>query len=59
MADDFGCVGVVVDAKPEAVPFYTKYGFMAVEAVEGASDARPRPRPMFLSIRGINQAMGG
>jgi GNAT superfamily N-acetyltransferase len=59
MADDYGCVGVIVDAKPDAVAFYAKYGFLAVEAVEGASDARPAPTPMFLSIRGIRDAIGG
>jgi hypothetical protein len=35
MADDYGCVGVIVDARPDAVAFYTKYGFLAVEPVEG------------------------
>jgi hypothetical protein len=58
MAHDYGCVGVVVDAKPNAEAFYAKYGFMAVEAVEGRSDARPAPTPMFLSIRAITDAVG-
>lgn len=57
MADDYGCVGVVVDAKPDAVSFYAKYGFEAVEAVEGASDARPAPTPMFLAIKAIRAAL--
>src|SRR5258706_10010035 len=26
MADDYGCTGIVVDAKPDAVNFYAKYG---------------------------------
>ena len=56
MANDYGCVGVVVDAKPDAVAFYAKYGFLAVEAVEGESDARPAPTPMFLSTRAIRAA---
>ena len=30
MANDYGCVGVVVDAKPDAVAFYARYGFVAV-----------------------------
>ncbi len=58
MSDNYGCVGVVVDAKPDAVAFYAKYGFVPVEALEGASDARPAPTPMFLSIRAINHAIG-
>jgi len=59
MADDYGCVGVVVDARPDAVAFYTKYGFLAIEPVEGGSDARPAPTPLFLSTRTIRAAMGG
>lgn len=58
MADDYGCVGVVVDAKPDAVAFYAKYGFLAVEPVEGQSDARPVPIPLFLSTRAIRAAIG-
>jgi predicted N-acetyltransferase YhbS len=58
MADEVGCVGVVVDAKPDARAFYAKYGFVAVEAVEGLSDARPAPTPMFLSLRAIRDAVG-
>ena len=58
MADDYGCVGVIVDAKPDAVSFYAKYGFIPVDAVEGRSDARPEPTPMFLSIRAIKDAGG-
>ena len=56
MADSYGCVGVIVDAKPDAIAFYAKYGFVALEAVEGGSDARPAPTPMFLSIRAIRDA---
>lgn len=58
MADDYGCVGVVVDAKRDAEAFYAQYGFAAVEALEGQSDARPVPTPMFLSIRAISNAVG-
>ena len=57
MADEYGCVGVLVDAKPEAEAFYAKYGFVAVDAVEGRSDARPVPTPMFLSMRAISDAI--
>ena len=58
MADDYGCVGIVVDAKPGAVRFYVQYGFIAVEALEGGSDARPQPTAMFLAIRAITAAAG-
>jgi GNAT superfamily N-acetyltransferase len=56
MADDVGSVGVIVDAKPDAQALYAKYGFVAVEAVEDLSDARPAPAPMFL--RTIRDAVG-
>jgi len=56
MADDYGCVGVVVDAKPGAVEFYARYGFASVEVVLGASAARPQPKPMFLAMRAIKAA---
>ena len=56
MADDYGCAGVVVDAKPEAVSFYAKYGFVAYDALEGQSDARPRPVMMFLAMLAIKAA---
>jgi len=57
MAQDYGCVGVVVDAKPGAVDFYGRYGFITVEAAEGQSDARPQPAAMFLSIRAIKASV--
>lgn len=57
MADAYGCVDVVVDAKPGAEAFYRKFGFIHVEAVEGRSDARPAPTTMFLSMRVIADAM--
>jgi GNAT superfamily N-acetyltransferase len=53
MAERYGCVGVLVDAKPGAVDFYAKYGFIVIDAVEGQSDARPQPLPMFLAMRVI------
>ncbi len=57
MARDYGCTGVLVDAKPEAIGFYAKYGFISVEAVEGQSDARPAPTPMFLALSAMRRAV--
>lgn len=57
MAQDYGCVGVVDDAKPEAVEFYRRYGFITIEALEGQSDARPQPTPMFLGVRAIEASL--
>lgn len=53
MADLVGCVGVVVDAKPDAVAFYERYGFEPFEVIEGALGSRPVPSPMFIPIGSI------
>jgi len=50
MAEDVGCVGVVVDAKPDAVAFYEKLGFVRLDAVAGELGERPQPLPMFLEL---------
>jgi predicted N-acetyltransferase YhbS len=55
MADEVGCAGVVVDAKPGAVEFYAKYGFTPLELLEGQSDAHPRPTAMWLPIQAIKR----
>lgn len=52
--DTVGCVGIVVDAKPEAIAFYQRYGFQHLgEVVEGQMSGYPAPTPMFLSIKSI------
>jgi GNAT superfamily N-acetyltransferase len=59
MADDIGCVGVVVDAKPDAVTFYAKLGFVVLEVIAGHVGDRPEPQPMFLELgqlRGTTEA---
>jgi GNAT superfamily N-acetyltransferase len=53
MGDDYGCVGVAVDAKPGAVEFYKKHGFVPQDLVEGRSEARPPETWMFLAMRAI------
>lgn len=53
MAKSVGCVGAVVDAKPDAVAFYERYGFEPFEVVEGALESRPEPLPMFLPLGAI------
>ena len=57
LEQEVGCVGVVVDAKPDAVAFYARYGFFALEVLEGASDARPVQTAMFLSTHEIRAAL--
>jgi len=54
--DRLGCVGVVTDAKPDAVPFYESLGFQALEGVrEGLLVSEPLP--MFLGIETIATAL--
>jgi hypothetical protein len=36
MASSLGCIGVVADAKPEAMDFYKQYGFEPLEVLQGA-----------------------
>ncbi len=51
MAEDVGCVGVVVDAKTEAIGFCRRLGFSLMgELVEGELGDRPKPVPMFLPL---------
>jgi predicted N-acetyltransferase YhbS len=58
MGKQFGCVGVVVDAKPGAMRFYAGFGFLEIEVIEGESSARPQPTAMFLSLKDILAAQG-
>jgi len=56
--DHMGCVGVVTDAKPEAVSFYERLGFVALDGVrEGLLHGEPQP--MFLAIGTIAKALEG
>jgi GNAT superfamily N-acetyltransferase len=53
MGEKFGCVGVVVDAKPHSISFYERYGFIKLQILEGNLGDRPEPTPMFLSLGSI------
>lgn len=49
-----GCVGILVDAKQDAVSFYERFYFRVLnEVVEGAIKDFPRSIPMFLSIKSV------
>ncbi|MHB1193085.1 MAG: GNAT family N-acetyltransferase [Longimicrobiales bacterium] len=56
MAERFGCMGIVVDAKPDAVGFYGELGFFPLEVTAGALDTRPRPTAMFLPLALVERA---
>jgi GNAT superfamily N-acetyltransferase len=54
LAADFGCIGVVVDAKAQAIEFYRRYGFQTVlDPVAGELNDRPIPTPLFLFLESI------
>lgn len=57
MSEEYGCVGIVVDAKPGAVDFYMRFGFSPLEVVEGRMESRPVPQPMFLPLDLIAAAL--
>ena len=56
MSTDYGFVGVVVDAKPDAIEFYERYGFAEFPSLSGQLGDRPEPTPMFLELGAIPDA---
>jgi GNAT superfamily N-acetyltransferase len=54
--DRIGCVGVVTDAKEEAVRFYDSLGFVPLEGVR-EGQLHGEPLPMFLPIGSIASAI--
>ncbi|MDO9226076.1 MAG: GNAT family N-acetyltransferase [Pseudomonadota bacterium] len=55
MSADFGCVGLLVDAKPEAVGYYATFGFLPLHPVTGESPMQPLP--MFLAIQKLTRLL--
>lgn len=53
--DTMGCVGVVTDAKPNAISFYEQLGFIVLEGVR-EGQLHGDPTPMFLDIHTIAAA---
>jgi len=48
LKENFGCVGVVVDAKEEAISFYEKFSFIKMQTFE-----KHLTTPMYLSLKTI------
>jgi GNAT superfamily N-acetyltransferase len=53
MAERYGCIGLVVDAKEGAVGFYERYGFRSLEVVSGELLSLRAITPMFLSLKAL------
>ena len=53
LSADFGCIGVVVDAKSDAIGFYERLGFVRLEVDAGHLGERPEPTPMFVQLDAI------
>ncbi len=53
LAERTACVGIVVDAKPDAVGYYQRYGFEAMDVISGHLGSRPLPTPLFLPLGSI------
>ena len=58
MADDLGCMGVVVDAKPEALGFCAALGFQPLEHRQGGARRQAEPVPLFLELAAIPKPAG-
>jgi GNAT superfamily N-acetyltransferase len=56
--DSIGCLGVVTDAKPEAVPFYETLGFVRLAGI-GEGVLHGDSTPMFLSMGSVVDALKG
>ena len=56
MTREFGCIGVIVDSLPSAVPFYRTLGFVPLALVSGRLPDRPEPGVLFLSVKEIEAA---
>ena len=59
MRERVGCIGVAVDALPEAVAYYERLGFESIAVLEGSSALRPRPVPMHLWLNDTRGLLDG
>lgn len=52
-AATIGCVGIVVDAKQDATPFYGRLGFVPLRVTAGELEDRPKATPMFIALGAV------
>jgi predicted GNAT family N-acyltransferase len=58
MATEFGCIGVRVAAKPNAVGFYQQFGFVPLKpSVSTPVDASEQPTHLILALNRIEDAL--
>lgn len=55
--EQFGCFGLVVDAKEESINFYAQFGFEPFSIVSGKLETRPFAKSMFLATKVIEKAI--
>jgi ribosomal protein S18 acetylase RimI-like enzyme len=51
--EKFGCIGIIVDAKENAITFYEQFGFENIDIKIGHIDTRPFLKTMYLSMNTI------
>jgi ribosomal protein S18 acetylase RimI-like enzyme len=49
--EQFGCFGLIVDAKRPSVSFYEQFGFKSIEVIAGVLDVRPFAQSMFIATK--------
>jgi len=54
--EQIGCVGIVIDAKQESISFYTKLGFITLEATKGMLRTPTDTTPLFLNLNLVTRA---
>src|ERR1043166_501479 len=57
MSEDYGCVGVCVDAKSEAIEFYEPFDVRRMEASSGQLRIGPKPTLLFISMHTIRDGL--
>ncbi len=59
LTGEVGCVGVVVDPKPESVEYYRRLGFEPTAMIEGRPPDPSEPPALFLPVEAIARAIKG